>query len=740
MMKQILFLITLLCMAATASAQTEVEADSLRLDSLLTQMPELMVEGERPLVRAEAGKLVYDLPRLVENRAVDNVFEALKYLPGVTEQGESLTLGGRAVTVIIDDKPQSLTADQLASLLKAMPVGRLKDAEVMLSAPPQYGIRGAAINLHLRRAEGNRTLQGEALAQYRHRHFDDYVQRANILWQHNRSCLDFLYQHAHGRSYSTTDKEARHTLLDPLADDEISLSLGRSNSSSAIQRGTLTTLIPLSMHQIAEGRRHEHQFRLGFDHDFGKKHRLSATYYSTFTTSHARDLTTGSESSTSQINHRPSLHDLRIDYRLPFGLTATGELTNYVSPKDETLSSDLLGERLDLITDSRQRITRYRIHLDQEHALPHSWTLNYGIFLTHSRDHSYQDFSPLLSVGSSSGSATSATLPSSLSSLRRERTLNLYASLAHTFSARLMASASLAAEYYSTPERCRWDPYPVLNLTFLRADGHTLQLSINSDKDYPGYWALQKTTSYMGRYSEIQGTPDLRPSREYSASLQYILRNKYIFSLNYAYTDDYFVQILYQSPLRLVEIYRNVNFRYLQQLNLRLSAPFKVGRWLDARVTAIGMRDQIRIDDYFIDDAATIRRHKLALFGILNATVTLPRLPRLQLVVNGFVRTAGIQGLYDLPASGNLDLKLRYSFLNDRLRLIVFTGDLFRTAGISPRMDYTPSVGAGGNSVATPQYVINRYSCFCSLGFTVSYKFGGYKEKKHEAVDTSRFR
>ena len=94
-MKQILSLIIPLCLAATASAQTEVEADSLRLDSMLTTMPEVMVKGERPVVRAEAGKLIYDLPRLVEDKAVENVFEALKYLPGVTEQNETLSLGGR---------------------------------------------------------------------------------------------------------------------------------------------------------------------------------------------------------------------------------------------------------------------------------------------------------------------------------------------------------------------------------------------------------------------------------------------------------------------------------------------------------------------------------------------------------------------------------------------------------------------------------------------------------------------
>ena len=837
----------MLCLAPMASAQSEVEADSLRLDSILTTMGELTVQGERPLVRAEADRLVYDLPRLVENKAVDNIYDALKYLPGITEQNETLSLGGRSFAIIIDDKPQALTAEQLNALLRAMPISRLKSAEVMLSAPPRYGVRGAAINLRLNHESALRTLQGEVLGQYRHRHLDDFVQRGSLLWNHNRFSLDALYQHTHGRTYDITDKEARHTLLVPSVQESVP-----EYPLSPLDVPRSTQVIPLSMHQVSRGRNHEHQFRIGLDVDFSRlsddsrpgtgsvdgvssavasspshpsvpsrPHRLSLTYYATLTTSHNNNISSGSQTSTTHIDRSKTLHDLRLDYQLPFGLTATAELTDYNSPTSETLRSDLLGSVLNLATDSRQHITRYRLHLDQQHNLPHSWTLNYGAYFTHSHDRSRQNYSPLqpsslaaalprapqdtqsffvrggsaagpwlasslLSTDAPSSAANVSTLPPSLSSSRNEHTINFYSTLSHNFSARLMTNASLAVEHYATPERRRWDFYPVLNITYLPANDHILQFSIGSDKDYPSYWALQNTTSYMGRYSEIQGTPDLRPSREYSASLQYILKNKYILSLNYAYTDDYFVQLLYQSPRRLVEIYRNVNFRYLQQLNLHLSVPFKAGRWLDSRLTFIAAHDRIRLDDYFSDEAAMpasttilqapssrtpnsegittsaaapalysavpvastpLRRTKLFCMAVLNATFTLPtpsflrQGTQLHLIVDGFARTAGIQGLYDLPASGNLDLKLRYTFPGNRARIVLFCRDLFRTAGISPRIDYDPGISEGvGSAAPTPQYVVNHYSCFRAVGITASFNFGNYKEKKREAVDTSRFR
>ena len=97
--------VTLVFVAAVCwqvAAQNEdriLSADSLitmdgRLDSLYRSLPEVMVVGERPIVKAMQGKLIYDLPRLLRNLAVDNAYDAVKELPGVTEMNDNLTLGG----------------------------------------------------------------------------------------------------------------------------------------------------------------------------------------------------------------------------------------------------------------------------------------------------------------------------------------------------------------------------------------------------------------------------------------------------------------------------------------------------------------------------------------------------------------------------------------------------------------------------------------------------------------------
>ena len=58
-----------------------------------------------------------------------------------------------------------MTAEQLAALLKSTPVEQVEKVEVLYAAPPQYHIRGAAINVVLRRRFG-RSFSGQVNGTY----------------------------------------------------------------------------------------------------------------------------------------------------------------------------------------------------------------------------------------------------------------------------------------------------------------------------------------------------------------------------------------------------------------------------------------------------------------------------------------------------------------------------------------------------------------------------------------------
>ena len=660
-----------------------MKTDSLWADSLMQTLPEVMVVGERPVVKASAGKLEYDLPRLIEGKPVDNIYDALKELPGVAEMNGGLTLGARGVTVVLDG------AD------------RIERVDVMYNAPARYQVRGAMIDVRLKHRIGDPgALQGEAYAQYNQRHEASFQERASLLYNGGKFSLDFLYSHTHGKGFNTTDKEARHW-----------------------QEAENKTYL-IENHEEVRSRDHTHSFRLGTDYQLGKDHSLSFVYNGSYHTRHVSQHTTGTQTAKNLSNRTSWLHNGRLDYRTPIGLSAGAEFTWYRTPGDQRLISEMEDSRLDFYTEDMQRINAWKFYLSQEHTLKNGWGLNYGGVYTTSVDHSRQLY--FNEERRMKNEELVGELPPDMRSRRREQTLNVYAGFNKTFGQKLMLDASLTGEWYRTPVWNEWDMYPVFNLTYLPAQGHILQLGFNSDKAYPAYWEVQDAVSYLGGgYSEIQGNPLLKPSKDYQLSLSYILKSKYVFTAWFNHNKDYTVQTLYQSPRELLEIYRSVNFDFLQQAGLQASVPFKVGTWLDSRLTLIGTWTRQKDSDFY---DLPFDRHTWAGIAVLNATFKLPVKPDLRLTLNGFCQTGAIQGIYDLPASGNLDLSLRYAFARGNCILTTWCKDIFETAGVDPQIRYGR------------QWVTNDYSCFRSVGVSFAWKFGGYQEKKREGVDTSRFK
>lgn len=683
----------------TLSADSLVTGDA-RIDSLYRNLPEVMIVGERPVVKASAGKLEYDMPRMIQNRPIDNVYEALKELPGVTEQDGKLTLGMQGVTVVLDGKVTNMSTEQLYALLKSMPADRIERVEVMYNAPARYQVRGAMLNVRLRHRIGDPgVLQGELYGKYNQEHEASFEERTSLLYNGNKFSADFLYAHTHGNSFSTTDKEARHWQQ-------------ADGSTHLIQN-----------YEVMRDRSHDHNFRLGTDYQLAENHTLSFVYNGTYTTSHTRQHTTGTQTAESLTDQTSWLHNGRLDYQTPIGLKAGLEFTWYNAPDKQWLHSRMEEQQLDFYTEAGQRINAWKFFLAQEHTLKNGWGLNYGTVYTTTIDNSFQTY---YDNEEKETTPDKSALPDNIKSRRREQTLNIYAGFSKSFGQQLMTDFSLAIERYKTPVWDEWDVYPVLNLTYLPADGHILQLNFSSDKSYPGYWAVQDVVSYLGGgYSEIQGNPLLKPAIDYTTSLSYILKSKYVFTTWFTHTKDRTLQTLYQSPDELLELYKYQNFDFEQQAGLQASIPFKIGKWYNSRLTLIGLWMRQKDSDFY---DLPFDRNRLLGIAMLNNTFTLSRKPDLSLTVDGRLQGRAIQGIYDIPTCGNLSATLRYSFMNGNAILTAWCRDIFQTSMPCPQIRYDR------------QWVTNNYSSFRSVGLSFTWKFGGYKEKKREKVDTSRFK
>ena len=84
MANKIFLLGLFLLSVANVKAQTLTQTDSLTMETMLHNLPEVMVKGSRPIVKAERGMLSYNMPLLLKQLPADNAYEALTRIPGVS--------------------------------------------------------------------------------------------------------------------------------------------------------------------------------------------------------------------------------------------------------------------------------------------------------------------------------------------------------------------------------------------------------------------------------------------------------------------------------------------------------------------------------------------------------------------------------------------------------------------------------------------------------------------------------
>lgn len=73
----------------------------------------------------------YDLPRLVAQKGMENVYDAIGTLPGIVVQNGVYMLGGRAIAVSINSETQNIPYNQLQELLRAMPASGIERVEIV---------------------------------------------------------------------------------------------------------------------------------------------------------------------------------------------------------------------------------------------------------------------------------------------------------------------------------------------------------------------------------------------------------------------------------------------------------------------------------------------------------------------------------------------------------------------------------------------------------------------------------
>ena len=711
-MKRIYYLLPiagLLSLPTQMLAQKQTGSETILVnDSITLNLPEVFVKAERPLVKVADGKLQYDIPNLMKSKPVDNAFDILGELPGVGKNGDNISLLGTSeTTIIINGRKSSMTSEQLADMLKATPSSKVKKIEVMYSTPPQYGVRGASINVVI---ENDRSLadilKGEISLTGKQAWYFSPTALMNLSYTGKKYAADLSYSanYRHGRS--TEDMHAEPTV-----------------------NGTKYDILQKNW---SENKGISHNLRGAFEYDFSNKDKLSASYTGKYVQDKPVSLRGGQTDfkgietvNTASRTTGPSfLHSTRIDYNGHKNLNAGIDYTFY---KDKSLQ-DLVNNfedsnDQDRRNESKQKSQRANIYINHFVVVGEGWKISYGAEASLSG--TTNEASALLNNEKES--------EGTFYMKQKEHSAGIFGGFSRSFGKKFTLNASLAVRYYKASvdsagkKGTLWDQadlLPSLSAVYRINRSNMLQFSLSSNRKYPSYWATTPNTYYMNIYSVIKGNPQLKPELNYSMQLTYVIKNKYVLGAFANFQPDKIQQMSYQQHDRLQSVFHSINLDTHTMYGLMAVVPFRAGEVLSSRLTLMGfsIHDKGTLVDISFD------RKKLFGRAMLTNTIFLTRDKNLSLDISGDYSSPAIQGIYDIDPLYSLDAALVWTLPKKRLRLTLKGSDLLNSQKPLTHIDEQGQKSR-----------MELFQDIRSVSLTLRYSFGGYKEKKVKSVDTSRF-
>ena len=290
---------------------SQPEVGTIRLQPETVSLKGVTVKVERIVSTTENGHLVYNMPMLLQVYPADNAYDALTNIPGVSEMNGSIMFSGRAVTLIINGKPTTLSADKVVERLRQMPAAMLAKAEVMPSAPAKYHVRGMAINIVTKDFTGTNQLSGQLMGGWRQHKYGTGYTGGSIIYNHGKLGIDASYMFTDGTGYGQVEHEANH----PLNGQRMAYSDKTSNRSDGL----------------------DHEYHIGMDYAISENHNLSLAYTGQWNSTRSTNTTTGTAQSIQNSRQHTYLHNVDANYSAPFGLQLGASYTNYQEPRTQNL-------------------------------------------------------------------------------------------------------------------------------------------------------------------------------------------------------------------------------------------------------------------------------------------------------------------------------------------------------------------------------------------------------------------
>lgn len=648
---------------------------------------------------SSSGALSYNAKLITKSNPIYNALDYLKYIPTIqSSQNGFEVIGGGHTTIILNGKKSNLTQDQIVQYLSSIPAQQVKSIDVSYSTPPQSGVKGASINIVFEnKRSDNLAVVGSVNTSGILGYYLSETVGTAISFSKKKWSLDVTYQFNHNKDYSELNLNSFHNINNDL--------------------------ITINHDSRTKSQNNLHNFSILSTFDFNKNNALYVNYIGRISSpiSHSTsDINIDNIISNSVDNNLGdiNMHNIDLSYKHK-DLTAALEYTFYHNKSNEASTyapSNIYN------SNSKQKVNKFNTSINNSHSL-FEGKVSYGLNGFYSTTHNDHNISSL--------GFTNEDKP--FHSVQTEYNISGFIGYNYRFGKKGFINVSLRGEYFkstitlaSKKSRLwnKFDLFPSLTLIYRIKNARMLQVALSSDKLYPAYWKTTPSVDYISPYLISEGNPHLKPYNIYRMNLNYILTNKYIFGLFGEVSPNYSTQLLYQKPNELIAIYKYLNFKYSNKIGVMSVIPINWTKFFDSRLTV----NAFLMKQKGVLENIAFNREKISGRINLNNTIYLLNKKNLYLQISAWYQLPSIQGLYDVSNLWNASASISWQSLDKRWNVSLEGEDIFNSYILKSKVNYNNQIYNFTNKVYNQ-----------TLKLSIKYIFNGYKDKKKNVINTSRF-
>lgn len=678
------------------------------------QLEGVTIKSRKKLIEQKVDRLVFNVENSVTATG-GTALDALKSTPTVRVQNEVISIVGKGeVLVMIDDRIQKMTPEDLTVFLKSIPSDNIKSIEVITTPPAKYDAEGNSglINIKLKTAKANSWNANIGSSYTQKTYAGDNL---NGLFTYNQDKLSLQTSISKGTGKLLTNSESKIYYPNELwkqetanksKNDFLSLSLGIDYKLSTKWSAGMSYLGSFNDRVSANN-----PFTTIYNYD------MASSYI-------AADVKAESAPKMNAVN----LHNTFALDTLGKNISVDFDYFNYqkndsrfFSGNELDASKNVISNRFFSSTNSNlNKINNYSAAID--FTLPYSWAdLSFGAKAFHTNTNNN-----LVVYDNETGNPVLNTNQSNVFNYK-EYNQALYFSGSKKINPQWEMQIGLRFEATQTKgfsenlNQTNTNNYiklfPTAYVTYVPNENNTFSLNYSRRIRRPDFDYLNPFMVKTSPYYYSEGNPYLKPSIIDNFEFSFIRNQKWVNSVYFSQVSDFGQELSIIDPVTNVTRSTPLNYANTYQIGFSTSYNFNKWSWWNS-FTGFNLNYQnVKSKTAFIKSTDGYNGYIYS-----NNDFTVNPSKTFFLGLNYGLQLPGRYQIFNISALNILDISVKVLALNKKLSITLVGEDLLNAQ--------KPLISYDSNGIKTN---VKSYSDTRGFRISVSYKFGNENIKSKQA-------